>query len=79
MARRADGPKIRDLREAANLTVDEMVTKLKEHGIDRHPDHIRNIELGYSQPGLKLLHGFAAVLKKRYEDLLMQESEVRSA
>lgn len=68
---RADGVKMRAAREAADLTVDELVAALKEReGIKRHPDTIRNAELGHSQPGIKLLHAYARVVGKPFEALL---------
>lgn len=62
----ADGTKIRRERERADLTVDELVDLLrKEEGIERHPDTLRNVELGYASPGLKLFNAIARVLARR--------------
>ncbi|WP_395109843.1 helix-turn-helix domain-containing protein [Actinomadura sp. SCN-SB] len=55
----ADGRKMRLAREAADLTVDQLVERLRKEGVDRHPDHIRNCELGYQQPGLELFNAYA--------------------
>lgn len=73
-ARKADGTKIRAAREDANLTVDELVEVLEtQEGITRHPDTIRNVELGHAQPGLKLFNAIAKVLhvsrKSLYADI----------
>lgn len=71
---KADGRKIRALREAADLTVDELVTVLdKRENLRRHPDTIRNFELGYKQPGFKLLNAIARVLEVPREALLADE------
>lgn len=68
---RADGGKIRRLRETADLTVDELVARLAaDEGMSRHPDHIRNVELGYTQPGFKLLNAISRVLNVPREQLL---------
>lgn len=75
---RADGTKMRLAREAADLTVDELVDELrKREGIKRHPDTIRNAELGHSQPSVKLLHAFARVVDKPFEALLADEKPKR--
>lgn len=58
----ADGRKMRLAREAADLTVDQLVERLREEGIDRHPDHIRNVELGHQQPGLELFNAIARIV-----------------
>lgn len=73
-SRKADGTKIRRAREQADLTVDEMVAALKEReGIERHPDTIRNIELGHNRAGLKVLNAIARVLDVPREELLADE------
>lgn len=73
---RANGREIRRLRSAANLTVDELVAALRDQqDIERHPDTIRNIELGHTQPGLKLVHAIANVLGVPYEQLLLTEGD----
>jgi transcriptional regulator with XRE-family HTH domain len=72
---RADGAKMRAAREAADLTVDELVAALREReGIARHPDTIRNAELGHSQPGFKLLNAIARVLDLPREALLADKA-----
>ncbi|MFI7448175.1 helix-turn-helix domain-containing protein [Nonomuraea sp. NPDC049714] len=59
----ADGTKIRRERERQELTVDELVAKLlDQEGVQRHPDYIRNIELGHKQPSVQLLGSIARVL-----------------
>lgn len=60
----ADGTKIRRERERQELSVDELVARLaEEEGLVRHPDYIRNIELGHKQPSPKLLGSIARVLR----------------
>lgn len=77
---RADGKKIRARREAADLTVDELVAKLaKREKIQRHPDTIRNVELGHAQPGFKLLNAIARVLGVPREDLLADDQSERES
>jgi len=73
---KADGRKIRALREAADLTVDELVEALaKREGLRRHPDTIRNFELGYKQPGFKLLNAIARILDVPREELLADDED----
>jgi DNA-binding XRE family transcriptional regulator len=75
---RADGAKMRLAREEADLTVDELVLALKDiEGIERHPDTIRNAELGHSQPGIKLLHAYARVVGKPFDALLADKDKKR--
>lgn len=76
---KADGRKIRALREAADLTVDELVKALADReGLNRHPDTIRNFELGYTQPGFKLLNAIARILNVPRERLLADDEETAS-
>lgn len=76
---KADGRKIRALREAADLTVDELVEVLAEReNMQRHPDTIRNFELGYKQPGFKLLNAIARVLDVPREDLLVEDGDAEA-
>lgn len=66
----ADGTKIRRERERQELTVDGLVTKLfEQEGVQRHPDYIRNIELGHKQPSVQLLGSIARVLGVPRENL----------
>ena len=61
----ADGDKIRRERERADLTINGLAEALRtEEGIARHPDTLRNIELG-RQPGLELFNAIARVLARR--------------
>lgn len=77
---KADGQKIRALREAADLTVDELVEALAQReGIRRHPDTIRNFELGHKQPGLKVLNAIARVFGVDRDELLVAEQPKASA
>lgn len=54
-----NGPAIRVIRERTEMTIAELVEAIREDGIDVHPDHIRNIELGHKQPSPKLLGAIA--------------------
>jgi transcriptional regulator with XRE-family HTH domain len=76
---KADGRKIRARREAADLTIDELVAKLaKRESMHRHPDTIRNVELGYAQPGFKLLNAIARVLEVPREALMVDGDRDRA-
>ncbi|MEU8040957.1 helix-turn-helix transcriptional regulator [Streptosporangium sp. NPDC049078] len=77
---KADGRKIRERREAADLTVDELVDALIEReGLKRHPDTIRNIELGHAKAGFKLVNAMARVFECDRTDLLADEDARVSA
>lgn len=58
-----NGPAARVIRERSEMTVAELVEAIREEGIDVHPDHIRNIELGHKQPSPKLLGAMARALR----------------
>lgn len=67
----ADGKKIRRIRTRLDISVNELVAALAEHqGLPRHPDYIRNIELGHKQPSAELLGGIARVLGVSRDQLL---------
>lgn len=75
----ADGRKMRLAREAADLTVDDLVERLREEGIERHPDTIRNIELGYQQPGLEVFNAYARIVGVQRLDLAADDPTAKSA
>lgn len=54
---------MRVIRERSDVTVAELVRRVKEDGIKVHPDHIRNIELGNRQPSPPLLGAIARALR----------------
>lgn len=72
MARRTfNGGKARDLRESKNITVDALVEQIhRSTGRRWHPDTIRNVELGHTQPGLNLSHAWACALGVPRDELL---------
>jgi transcriptional regulator with XRE-family HTH domain len=73
----ADGRKMRLAREAADLTVDELVDALRrDEGIERHPDTIRNVELGYQQPSLQVFNAYARIVGVPRSELLEDEEPV---
>ena len=79
MARKVfDGGKARQLREDKNLNIRELSDRC---GInpqtDRqwHPDTLTNVELGHTQPSLKLSHAWAAALEVSRSELLMDAPE----
>lgn len=72
---KADGRKIRALREAADLTVDELVNALAKRGLKRHPDTIRNIELGHTKAGFKLVNALVPIFGCDRADLLVDEDD----
>lgn len=70
-ARKVNGRKIRALRKAADISTNELVEILAaREGVKRHPDTIRNIELGHAQPSSELLEAIARVLGVVPDDLL---------
>lgn len=70
-SRKVNGRKIRALRRAAKITTNELVEILDaREGVKRHPDTIRNIELGHAQPSGELLQAIAKVLGVQPDDLL---------
>lgn len=70
----ADGKKIRKHREAADLTIDELVDALiKREKLKRHPDTLRNIELGHTQPSQKLLNAIVRIFDVPRDDLLADD------
>lgn len=73
-ATRADGRKIRAAREAADLTVGELVAALAKQGIIRSRNTIYNVELCNAQPGVKLYNAICRILGKPREELLADEA-----
>jgi transcriptional regulator with XRE-family HTH domain len=71
--RRCDGQKIRRLRQRADLSVDEMVERLKAEGVDRHPDSIRKGETGKAGLGFKVVNAIARVLGVDSDELWLDE------
>jgi len=71
----ADGSRMRRARETAGLTVGQLVERLREEGIDRHPDSIRNVELGHQQPGLEVLDAYARIVGVNRADLLADDAK----
>lgn len=67
---KVNGRKMRLAREAADLSVDQLVERLRDEGIERHPDTIRNIELGHSRPSMELFNAYARIVGADREDLL---------
>jgi transcriptional regulator with XRE-family HTH domain len=57
-----NGAAMRIIRERSELTVRGLVQRIAETGINVHPDHIRNIELGNKQPSPRLLAAIAQAL-----------------
>jgi transcriptional regulator with XRE-family HTH domain len=55
--------RIRDLREAHGLSVNGLIERIAENGVDGvHPDTIRNIELGYKRASKPLMTAWAKAL-----------------
>lgn len=68
---------MRIIRERSELSIADVVLSVRdEDGIDVHPDHLRNIELGYKQPSPKLLAAIARALKVPKIALLAEPAEV---
>lgn len=70
----ADGRKMRLAREAADLSVDRLVERLREEGVERHPDTIRNIELGHQQPGLEVYNAYCRIVGRDRTELLADQA-----
>lgn len=69
-----NGPAARVIRERSEMSIAELVEKVREEGIDVHPDHIRNIELGYKQPSPKLAGAMARALAVQKHVLLVVDT-----
>lgn len=75
-----DGHKMRLAREAADLTIPQLVDRLRsDEGIERHPDTIRNVELGYARPSLELFNAYCRVVGADREDLLLKGNRRKAA
>lgn len=72
---RVNGVTLRVIRERSEMSVSELVEAIREEGIDVHPDHIRNIELGHKQPSPKLLAAIARGLRVPKVALLVDPAE----
>lgn len=76
----ADGHKMRLARENADLTVDQLVERLRlEEAIERHPDTIRNIERGNKQPGLEVFNAYARIVGVPRAALLADKPTAKTA
>lgn len=78
-ADRVNGTALRIIRERSEMTVGQLVEAVREEGIDVHPDHLRNIELGYKQPSPKLLAAIARALRVPKVALLADADEKAAA
>jgi transcriptional regulator with XRE-family HTH domain len=75
-----DGRKMRLAREAADLTVNQLVERLRQdEDIDRNPNTIRNVELGHARPSLELFNAYCRVVGADREDLLLKPRRGRVA
>lgn len=54
--------RIRDLRKAHGLSIPDLVTRIRAHGVTVHKDTISNIELGYRRASDELLSAWAKAL-----------------
>lgn len=70
---RVNGAAIRVIRERSDMTVADVVEAMKATGVEIHPDHLRNIELGNRQPSPKLLGALAVALRVPKVALLAEE------
>lgn len=65
---------IRAVREAYGLTVNDLVTRIAEHGVDvKDTATIRNIETGNKRPSPRLLRAWAKALKLNPVDVAMPD------
>lgn len=70
-----DGRMARKLREERNVTVPELADRIEDStGRRWDDDHLRNVELGHKQPGLKLSHAWADALGVEWGDLMTDAS-----
>lgn len=83
MARRKifNGGKARELREdKKNLTtlgeLSDAIGINPDTGFHWSPDTLSNVELGHTQPGLKLQHAWAKALNVPRSELLMDAPEL---
>ncbi|MEV1201688.1 helix-turn-helix domain-containing protein [Microbispora rosea] len=73
---KVDGRKLRQRREELELSVDDVVQALaKREKRSIHPDHLRNIELGHKQPGVKLFGALCRVLSSNREAFLADPAD----
>ena len=73
---KVDGRKLRLRREVLELTVNDVVSLLATREKRTiHPDHLRNIELGHKQPGVKLLGALCRVLSSNRSSFLADAAD----
>jgi transcriptional regulator with XRE-family HTH domain len=60
---------LRTLREAHGLDARQLAERIQEEGVDVHPDHIRNVELGHKGASVKLLAAWARALRIKAVDI----------
>jgi transcriptional regulator with XRE-family HTH domain len=65
-ARRVDGPRIRELREDAGVTLSRFA-----RSINTNPTHLSRIERGLGQPGVELRVAIAAKLGVGLDEILL--------
>jgi transcriptional regulator with XRE-family HTH domain len=53
---------LRALREALNLDSRQLAEKIKEQGVDVHPDTLLNVELGHKRASERLMLAWARAL-----------------
>lgn len=71
-ATRSNGPRIRELREAKDMTVEEFTEALAREGVRRHPGTIRQAETGSTNLGFKAIHAAARVLGVTFDELVLK-------
>lgn len=65
---------IRAVREAYGLTIPDLITRIKEHGVTVvNTSTIRNVETGNKRPSVPLLNAWARALKINPVDVTMPE------
>lgn len=60
---------LRAIREAMGLTTPMLAEKISERGINVHPDHLLNVELGRKRASNALLVAWANVLRINPRDI----------
>lgn len=67
---------LRTIREAHELTAEQLATRIDEQGVTVDPDHIYNVELGRKRGSTRLMGAWARAL--RVDKLgIYQASELR--
>jgi transcriptional regulator with XRE-family HTH domain len=59
----SNGDAIRAIRTRTGLSIKQTADLLREHGVEVHPDHLSNVELGHKGASDSLLKALSEVLQ----------------